>query len=42
MDAHAATPELAPVTGWLARERANGRIYRFAKLGSAVLLVVVL
>ncbi|MEO6247621.1 MAG: ATP-binding protein [Sphingomicrobium sp.] len=30
------------MTGWFAGERESGRLYRFAKLGSAVLLLVVL
>ncbi|MEO7786603.1 MAG: HAMP domain-containing protein, partial [Sphingomicrobium sp.] len=42
MDARAADSDLLPVTGWLARERESGRLYRFAKLGSAILLVAVL
>jgi len=42
MDARAADSDLVPVTGWLARERENGRFYRLAKIGSAVLLVAVL
>jgi two-component system nitrogen regulation sensor histidine kinase NtrY len=42
MDARAADSDLVPVTGWLARERESGRFYRFAKLGSAILLVAVL
>lgn len=42
MDARAADSDLGPATGWLARERANGRFYRFAKLAAALVLAGVL
>ncbi|MDP9085228.1 MAG: PAS domain-containing sensor histidine kinase, partial [Pseudomonadota bacterium] len=42
MDARAAESDLAPVMGWFARERESGRFYRFAKLGSALLILAVL
>ena len=44
MDAQVADSELSETarTGWLAQEKASGRIYRWATIGSAVALVAIL
>ena len=46
MDAQAAESDLQPTSegwlGWLARERASGRFYRWATIGTAVLLAAIL
>ena len=42
MDVRASDSDLEPMTGWLARERANGRFYRLAKLGAGLAIAVML
>ena len=46
MDAQAAESDLQPTPegrlGWLARERASGRFYRWATIGTAIALAAIL